>query len=117
MNTDNKLQDFLTKEQVNNLNGGWNKLNNNIRMSKFQQYLANKVEKGIITVEESAKMYHFLMDCLNRNKLQKVTDVNYNKVTGEIIDIPVLYFNKVSNNYSLRNNNTSTGNTKRSKKM
>ena len=30
MNTDNKLQDFLTKEQVSNLNGGWNKLNNNI---------------------------------------------------------------------------------------
>lgn len=40
-----------------------------------------------------------------KKKLQRVKDVNYNKETGEIKDIPTLCYNKQSNHFTLKNLN------------
>ena len=40
---------------------------------------------------------------MDKKKLQRVKDVNYNKDTGEINDIPALYFNKPTNHFTLKN--------------
>ena len=45
----------------------------------------------------------YLIDSLDKKKLQRVKDVNYNKDTGEIKDIPALYFNKPTNHFTLKN--------------
>ena len=45
----------------------------------------------------------FFRDCLDKKKLQRVKDVSYNKETGEIKDIPALYFNKPTKHFTLKN--------------
>ena len=45
----------------------------------------------------------FFRDCLDKKKLQRVKDIIYNKDTGEIKDIPALFYNKPSNHFTLKN--------------
>ena len=40
---------------------------------------------------------------MDRKKLQRARDVNYNISTGKIIDIPGLLFNKNTNKFTLKN--------------
>ena len=51
-------------------------------------------EENNLDVEETNLLILFLKDCLDRKKLQRVKDVNYDKVLGEIKDIPALFYNK-----------------------
>ncbi len=44
-----------------------------------------------------------MKDCIDRKKLQRVKDVNYDKTLGEIIEIPALSYNKSSNHFTLKN--------------
>ena len=59
-----------------------------------------QVEKSTIKFNQ---LIIFFKDCLDKKKLQKVKEVNYNKDTGEIKDIPALFYNKPSNHFTLKN--------------
>ena len=48
----------------------------------------------------------FLKDSLDRKKLQRVKDVIYDKTSGEVKEIPGLFYNKSSNHFTLRNLDT-----------
>jgi hypothetical protein len=58
----------------------------------------------MLSQEEYDKLIVFLKDCLDRKKLQKVKDVVYDKVNGEVKDIPALHHNKNVNHFTLKNN-------------
>ena len=53
--------------------------------------------------QEKNGLIAFLNDCLDRKKLQRVKDVIYDKIIGEIKEIPSLIFNKLNNRFTLRN--------------
>lgn len=53
--------------------------------------------------EETLILVKFLKDCLDRKKLQRVKDVNYDKVEGIIKEIPVLAYNKINRHFTLKN--------------
>ena len=48
-------------------------------------------------------MKSFLKDCLNKKRIYRVKDVNYDKVKGEIKDIPALVYNKANKHFTLKN--------------
>ena len=54
-------------------------------------------------MEEYDELVLFFKDCLDRKKLQRVKDVNYDKVLGEIKDIPALFYNKTNKHFTLKN--------------
>jgi hypothetical protein len=56
-----------------------------------------------MSLSEKESMVAFLKDCLDRKRLSRVKDVIYDKVTGDIKEIPSLHFNKVSNHFTLKN--------------
>ena len=68
-------------------------------MILFQIYY--KLKQKIIYFK--IKLINFFKDCLDRKKLQRVKDVTYNKDTGEIKDVPALYYNKPTNHFTLKN--------------
>ena len=53
--------------------------------------------------EEEKLLILFLKDCIDRKKIYRVKDVDYDKIKGEIKDIPALFFNKVNKNFTLKN--------------
>ena len=96
------LVNFLENEKNNNKVEQWVKLNKTLKIQKLKVY-ANKYKlNNNLTNDEEENLNIFFIDCLDRKKLYKVKDVNYDKVTGEIKDIPSLFFNKNSNKFTLK---------------
>jgi hypothetical protein len=60
-------------------------------------------KKQNLTKEEENILRSFLKDCLDRKKLYRVKDVEYDKNTGEIKDIPALVFNRATLHFTLKN--------------
>ena len=55
-------------------------------------------------LKEVKNLKTFFNDAIQKNKLKRTKDVQYNKETGKITSVPSLFFNKISRNFTLRNN-------------
>jgi hypothetical protein len=97
------LDKFLENEKTFNSNEPWSKLDKTAKMKKLIIF-ANKYKiEHELSDEEHVFLINFFRDCLDKKKLQRVKDVNYSKETGEIKDIPALFFNKTNNHFTLKN--------------
>jgi hypothetical protein len=97
------LEKFLEDNKTNKQNEPWSKLDKTIKTKKLLQYTEEYAKKNNLTSEEESALYAFLRDSLDRKKLQRVKDVDYDKLTGEIKNIPALHFNKTTNHFTLKN--------------
>jgi hypothetical protein len=97
------LDKFLENEKINNSNEPWSKLDKTAKIKKLSLFADNYKNDNNLTENEYNNLIAFFRDCLDRKKLQRVKDVNYNKETGEIKEIPALSFNKQTNNFTLKN--------------
>lgn len=68
----------------------WSKLDKVSRLKKLKEYVGTLVEKGEITASDTKGLYTYLKQCLERKKLQRIKDVNYDKDKGVITEIPGL---------------------------
>ena len=97
------LDAFLENEKKNNIAEPWSKLDKTVKTKKMllfaEQY---KIDKSLED-SEYEHLLHFLKDCLDRKKLNRVKDVIYDKTTGLIKDIPGLFHNKVKNHFTIKN--------------
>ena len=97
------LDNFLEDEKNNNVNEPWCKLNKTIKTKKILEFVEKyKSEKNLDQEEEKALLM-FLKDCLDRKKLQRVKDVDYDKPNGSIKEIPALSYTKANKHFTLKN--------------
>jgi hypothetical protein len=97
------LEKFLQEDKINNENEPWSKLDKTIKTKKLILYAESYKTKMNLSMEEYDELVLFFKDCLDRKKLQRVKDVNYDKVLGEIKDIPALFYNKTNKHFTLKN--------------
>jgi hypothetical protein len=97
------LDRFLENEKITNSNEPWSKLDKTAKLRKLVVFTENYKLEHNLSVNEQDRLMAFFKDCLDKKRLQRVKDVNYNKDTGEIIDIPALHFNKSTNHFTLKN--------------
>lgn len=97
------LDKFLENEKINNSNEPWSKLDKTAKIKKLTLFAENYKNDNNLSINEYENLLQFFRDCLDRKKLQRVKDVNYNKDTGEIKDIPALHYNKLLNHFTLKN--------------
>ncbi len=97
------LDKFLENEKITNSNEPWSKLDKTAKIRKLYLFADNYKITNNLTQVEYDELITFFKDCLDKKKLQRVKDVNYNKETGEIKDIPALFHNKPSNHFTLKN--------------
>ena len=97
------LEKFLEENKSNNQNEPWSKLDKTLKIKKILAFAIEYSKKTNLDFKEEASLIIFLRDCLDRKKLQRIKDVDYDKITGEIKDIPALSFNKVNNHFTLKN--------------
>ena len=102
MNLDN-LEAILESERNDNDKETWSKLNKTIKIKKLLIYAEKYKEENNLSEEEHEKLILFFKDCLDKKKLQRVKDVDYNRETGEIIGISALIHNKNSHHFTLKN--------------
>jgi hypothetical protein len=97
------LDKFLENEKITNSNEPWSKLDKTAKIKKLAIFAENYKNNNNLSEDEYQQLVAFFRDCLDKKKLQRVKDVNYNKETGEIKDIPALHFNKPTNHFTLKN--------------
>jgi hypothetical protein len=97
------LDKFLEDEKNNSNNEPWSKLNKTIKTQKLLLFVENYKNDKKLNEEEEKILIVFLKDCLDKKKLTRVKDVIYDKVTGNIKEIPSLFYNKSNKHFTLRN--------------
>jgi hypothetical protein len=97
------LDKFLENEKITNSNEPWSKLDKTDKIKKLFLFADNYKNSNNLSDTEYEELIIFFRYCLDKKKLQRVKDVNYNRETGEIKDIPALFHNKSSNHFTLKN--------------
>jgi hypothetical protein len=97
------LEKFLEDDKQNNKNEPWSKLDKTIKTKKLLLFAEKYTKDNNFTEEEEKLLTSFLKECLDRKKLQRVKDVDYDKTTGEIKDVPALSYNKSTKHFTLKN--------------
>jgi hypothetical protein len=97
------LEKFLEDDKNNNQNEPWSKLDKTVKTKKLFAFAEIYSKEKNFTDDEKTLLCTFIKDCLDRKKLQRVKDVDYNKTTGEVKMIPALAYNKGSRHFTLKN--------------
>lgn len=101
--SDSDIDKFLVEEQITNLDEPWNKLNKPERLKRFNIYADEYVKTNNLDKSVHDKLIIFLKDCLDRKKLSKVKEIEYDKTKGVVRSIPGLVFTKHDNHFTLKN--------------
>lgn len=99
----NMIENLLEKEKQKNKTEAWNKLDKTVKIQKLHAFSEKYGKEHNLSVKDIKALKAFFIECLEKNKLQKTKDVNYDKENREIISIPSLFFNISNNNFTLRN--------------
>jgi len=98
----NIIDTLLEKEKLHNKTEAWNKLDKTIKIQKLHIFAEKYGKDNNLPVKDIKSLKSFFIDCLEKNKLQKTKDVNYDKEKREIISIPALFFNVSNRNFTLK---------------
>ena len=112
--TEFNIDALLEKEKQHNKTESWNKLDKTIKIQKLHIFAEKYGKENTMAVKDIKSLKVFFKDCLEKNKLQKTKDVQYNKEQREIISIPSLYFSQTSRNFTLKNTDTTRVSTMKS---
>lgn len=96
------IDQILENEHLYNKSESWNKLHKTTKIQRLHLYAEKYGTTNNYSIKEIRLLKHFLSDSIERKKLLKTKEVNYNKKNGEITDIPGLLFNTGTNNFTLR---------------
>jgi hypothetical protein len=97
------INSFLEKESKNNKTESWNKLDKTEKIRLLNNYV-NDIIADLHTLSSTdiSELKKYLIDSLDKKKLQHVKDVQCDKITGKIIAIPTLHFNGASRKFTLK---------------
>jgi len=98
----NIIDSLLEKEKLHNKSETWNKLDKTIKIQKLHIFSEKYGKENNLPVKDIKSLKSFFVDCLEKNKLQKTKDVNYDKEKREIVSIPALFFNVPNRNFTLK---------------
>tara|TARA_Y100000992_G_C21270743_1_gene496691 strand:- start:104 stop:664 length:561 start_codon:yes stop_codon:yes gene_type:complete len=96
------IEDFLNKESKMHKVEPWNKLDKTTKVKKLEKYADKLKEDNKLTKEELAHLSKYLTGCLDKKRLQKTSDVTYNKEDGFIENIGGLVFDKKRRKFTLK---------------
>ena len=97
------LESFLNQEKQKQNVQPWNKLGDGSKLKKISFFIDEYAVKNNISLVDKNKLYKYLKKCMERKKLQRVKDVQYDKENGKIISIPGLKYNSKSCKFTLKN--------------
>ena len=96
------IETFLNKEKKQHKNKPWNKLGKSKKTKLIKQFIEDYTNEKNLSKKQSALLKTFLHICIERKKLQKIKDINYDKENEKIISIPNLSYNNISEKYYIK---------------
>jgi hypothetical protein len=96
------IDSILEQERQHNKTESWMKLDKNIKRQLLHSYAEKYGKEHSMPVKDIKSLKMFFTNCLEKNRLNRTKDVNYNKEMQSILSIPSLHFNKVNKNFTLK---------------
>ena len=93
---------FLEKESNLNKHEPWNKLDKTDKIKQLTEYVNTSASTFSLNQTEIADCKAYLIESLDKKKLQHVKDVQYDVQTGKILTIPSLHFNTTSRKFTFK---------------
>jgi hypothetical protein len=81
----------------------WNKLDKRLKIQKLHAYAEKYGRENAFSAKDVKGLKQFFSECLAKDKMAKVRDVEYDKTTGIIQGIPGLVFNSSTRAFTLKN--------------
>ena len=106
MTKEDNIDNILENETQQNKNDSWNKLNKTIKIQKLHEYANKYGTEQKYSQEDINKLKIFFVESLERGKLFKTKEVNYNKSNQTIIDIQGLFYNSNNHKFTLKHIDT-----------
>ena len=114
-NEDN-INDFLLKEMSFNKKQSWNKLTKTEKIKKVNLFIDTCAkEKYNLNQTEISNAKKYIYTLIERKKMTKNNELNYDEKTGEIKDILILSFNSNTRKFALNKTTKKTPTIKKSK--
>jgi hypothetical protein len=102
-NSTDKIDELLEKEKQNMSSEPWNKLDKRLKIQKLHAYAEKYGKENSLPLKEVKSLKTFFSECLTKDKLSKVKDVDYDRETGIITNISSLFLNLGTRAFTLRN--------------
>jgi len=102
-NSTEKIDELLEKEKLNMNSEPWNKLDKRLKIQKLHAYAEKYGKDNGLPLKEVKNLKTFFSECLTKDKLSKVKDVDYDRDTGTITNINSLFLNVATRTFTLRN--------------
>ena len=96
------INTFLEKETTNSKTESWNKMDKTGKIKLLNEYVDSIIEKHNLETNDITELKKYLIDSLDKKKLQHVKDVHCDKITGKILSIPTLNFNSTTRKFTLK---------------
>ena len=100
--SDINMESFMEQDKLKKKKKTWSKLDNGIRIKKLSQFAINYANKNDLTKKQASSLKSFLLKSLDRKKLHKTKEVNFDIEKQEITDIPGLNYNKDKKKFTLK---------------
>jgi hypothetical protein len=109
-NTEN-IEAFLENEKALNKVKPWSKLSKASKLKKIIEFVELYSKEKELTEEQTKTLKKYLLQCLERKKLQRQKDVVYDMETNKIKSINGLLYNKTANKFTLKRQDKKSGST------
>jgi hypothetical protein len=96
------INTFLEKESTFNKTESWNKLDKTGKIRLLNTYVDDITTLHNLSPTDVDTLKQYLVESLDKKKLQHVKDVQCDKLTGKILAIPTLHFNVTSRKFTLK---------------
>ena len=98
-----QIDELLETEKKTMNTESWNKLDKRLKIQKLHAYAEKYGRENALPVKDIKGLKMFFSECLAKDKLSKVKDVDYDKQVGMINSISGLAFNTISRSFTIRN--------------
>lgn len=88
------LEDFIDSKRINIYSRSWNKLEIKLKKNKLEEFIDKDIIKNNLDTNVGVKVKKILLRLLRRDRLNKVSEVSYDKQLCQIVSIKNLSYNE-----------------------
>ena len=100
--SDEKIKKLLNKEKKQYYKQPWNKLDNGMKINRLKLFVDSEKEKNTLNDSQTENLKNLLITSCTSGKLNKSSDIVYNKEDGIIEGIKILKYNESKKEYKLQ---------------
>ena len=86
------MESFMDRTVVNMYSRTWGRLEKKLKINKINEFLIRVTEENSLDQEKNMELTDFVMNLLTMNKINKATEIKYDREKCEIVEIFGLKF-------------------------